>query len=429
MTKRYNHLGLMGPFGFGNLGDAAIQQAMLQNIRKYFPKAHVLGFSLNPEDTEKRHSIKSFPIGRMAKQGWLKPSDNAPYLLKLNTFRNQISKSQYRLVRLAGKLFLSFPLEFMSIADAAKKMRTLDCFIISGGGQLDDYWGGPFYHPYTLLVWSLLAKLTRTRLLIISVGAGPVDHFLSGWFIRGALSLADYRSYRDQYSKDFINKVGFKRNDPVYPDLAFSLEIEPYLERASNFVSERSFPLVGVSPMPYFDPRVWPERNQQVYNNYLSKLADFVVWLVETEHNVLLFPSEAVNDKIVINDLRELLSQKGISRTDPRIFEPFVETVDDLLEQLAMTDAIVASRFHGVLLGQLLNKPVLALSYHKKIDTLMNNTGQTKYCMPIDSFKVAELTKRFLDLKNNSETIKSTLLQKICEFQKALTKQYQYLWE
>src|SRR6266496_2094539 len=277
-------IGLMGPFGFGNLGDAALQQAMLQNIRKYYPDAEILGFSLNPEDTQERHGIPSFPIGRMASNGWLKPKDNPECLVRLNEITNQVCSSQNRAVRLLGWLILRAPLEFLSVLDASKTVRDIDYFIVSGGGQLDDYWGGPWHHPYTMLVWSLIAKLRKTKLNFVSVGAGPIDHKLSRWFIKAALSLADYRSYRDEDSKRLIESIGFKWNDPVYPDLAHSLEIKRY---SNARLSKITHPVVGIGPMAYFDPRVWPERDQRVYIGYLSKLASFSAWLLQNGYNIL----------------------------------------------------------------------------------------------------------------------------------------------
>lgn len=50
-----------------------------------------------------------------------------------------------------------------------------------------------------------------------------------------------------------------------------------------------------------------------------------------------------------------------------------------------MTEIVVTSRFHGVLLSQLHEKPVLAISYHKKIDCLMDDTGQGDFVVPITS--------------------------------------------
>src|SRR5665213_3454619 len=57
-------IGLLDHMGYGNLGDAAIQDSVIANIRKRLPKARLVGFSLSPEDTTKRHGIPSFPILR-----------------------------------------------------------------------------------------------------------------------------------------------------------------------------------------------------------------------------------------------------------------------------------------------------------------------------------------------------------------------------
>src|SRR5437764_12669732 len=59
-------IGLMGPFGYGNLGDAASVEAMILNIRARLPNARIYGFSLNPADIERRHGIPGFPVSRMS---------------------------------------------------------------------------------------------------------------------------------------------------------------------------------------------------------------------------------------------------------------------------------------------------------------------------------------------------------------------------
>jgi polysaccharide pyruvyl transferase WcaK-like protein len=400
----------MGPFGFGNLGDAAIQQAMLQNLQKYYAGAQIYGFSLNPDDTEKRHGIPSFPIGKISSRWW---GDGK--LSKLVAKNRQISNPWLKKL---GNLLLEFP----AIVRAYKNFKDFDLFVVSGGGQLDDYWGGAWQHPYTLLLWAIFAKLRRTKYLIVSVGAGPVDAPLSRLFIKGALWLADYRSYRDEDSRQFIARVvGFQKDDPVYPDLAHSLDIEPYISSPSP---KKERPLVGIGPMAYFDPRVWPERDRTVYLNYLNKLATFVTWLRYRGYDVLFFTGEAIHDRYVIKDLRELLAQNETNAALGQLVEQPIETVDDLMFQLATTDLVVASRFHGVLLAQLLNKPVLALSYHQKIDRLMEKTGQARYNLPIDRFEIESLQETFRLLEDSQDEVKKQIDEQLKRDRSALNHQY-----
>lgn len=415
-------IGILGPFGYGNLGDAAIQEAMLQHVREYIPQAQIYGISLNPEDTEKRHGIPSYPIGRMAKDGWLPPGDNEPTFLERLSIKFRTHNNG--LVRKLGRLFLTIPVELVGLSRASRFLKNFDMFIVSGGGQLDDYWGGPFHHPYTLFVWAFLARRHKIPFYIVSVGAGPLNARMSRLFDKWALSLAKYRSYRDADSKRFVkNIVGFDRNDPVYPDLAHSLKvnIEPQKPASDK-------PIIGLGPMTYFDPRIWPESDSVIYSNYLNKLADFTTWLIDEGYKIVLFTGEAVHDRWTVDDLLALLNERGVEPSAGQIIDKQIETLEDLLSQLVKTDMVIASRFHGVLLSLRLHKPVVALSYHKKINELMADTGQADYCLSIADFDVESLKERFKCLEANLSEASSEIAQHISTYQAALAEQYRVIF-
>jgi polysaccharide pyruvyl transferase WcaK-like protein len=426
-NRDYNQkkIGLMGPYGLGNLGDAAIQQAMISHIKTSFPDAQIFGFSLNPEDTEKRYGIPSYSIGRMARNGWI--GNQEPHgLQKLlqqtaKAFRSHSSK----IVRVLGRALFTIPLELISIFQAYTRLKGYSCFIVSGGGQLDDYWGGAWHHPYTLFLWGLLSKLRKAKFMFVSVGAGPLDTRAGKSFIRRALSLADYRSFRDEYSKAFIERVGFDRNDPVYPDLAFSLDTStlPQTARAQNDGAM----VVGVGPMCYFDADLWPESDEAVYHNYLTKLALFTSWLMQRGCKILLYVGDS-GDRYTIQDFYEILRECGTVVSDGQIIEAPMETVEDLMSQLSAVDVVVASRFHGVLLPLLINKPVLALSYHPKIDVLMEDTGQAQFCFSIDDFEVEALQQRFLQIEQNQAAIKAEIARHVTGYKDALDEQYRKIF-
>ena len=96
--------------------------------------------------------------------------------------------------------------------------------IIPGTGLLTDAYGLSGWGPYNLFKWSLIAKLRGCEVLFVSVGAGPIYSTLGRYFVKSALSMADFRSYRDDASMAYLKRIGFRTNgDRVYPDLVFSL--------------------------------------------------------------------------------------------------------------------------------------------------------------------------------------------------------------
>jgi polysaccharide pyruvyl transferase WcaK-like protein len=407
-------IGLLGPFGYGNLGDAAIQQAMIQHIRKYHPGAQIYGFSLNPTDTENRHSIPTYPIMRM-----LEDSDGLlgkiPHKIRYHPF-----------FALLVRIFVKAPAELILSARFFKNFKGFDLLIVSGGGQLDDYWGGAWGHPLTLFRWATIAKLRNTEYLFVSVGAGPLDAALSRLLVRKALSMASYRSYRDENAKRFISGIGFKNDDdPVYPDLAYSLQVRTGQEPDQR---AQSGPIVGVGPMAYFDPRVWPEQDSAVYLGYLRKLAAFAAWLIRQEYTILFITGESIHDRWAIDDLRAILKEEEGVDSDQQILAPAIETVEDLVDQLSTTDIIVASRLHNVILAHVLHKSVLAISYHQKIDVLMADLGQSEYCLDIDQFDVDTLKERFIALEANQALLRAQIEKKMQAYRCALDEQYARLF-
>lgn len=262
--------------------------------------------------------------------------------------------------------------------------------------------------------------------MFVSVGAGPLDAKLSQLFVRSALSLASYRSYRDLYSKKYVERVvGFRKNDPVCPDLAFSLQHHPIAVQPGTNPARK---VVGIGPIGYFKPGSWPEEDPETYSKYLEKLVAFICWLFERQFSVLFLPGEAHYDQLAINDLKEVLkSRRGGIKAD-QIIEASILTVDDLLAQIQRTDFVVLSRLHNIILSQLLNKPVIALSYQAKIDSLMSDTEQEKYCFPIHNFDEKMLKKAFEDIEANQGVVRSQIYEHIQQYQSSLADQYEQIF-
>jgi polysaccharide pyruvyl transferase WcaK-like protein len=383
-------IGLLDQMGYGNLGDAAIQDAVIANIRRRLPNARLVGFSFIPDDTLKRHGIPSYPIR------WWYPT--------LHGTENQASDEpslKIKLISALKKVPFIYALA-KRLSDLAHEaafwvqsywvLRTLDLLIISGGGQLGELWGGPWGHPYTIFQFCLLAKLAGKKLYFLNVGAGPLKHPLSRFLVKNALGLADYRSFRDDDSRELARSLGVKSETHVYPDPVYALEVGEYSQHAPP---NAAMPIVGLNPLGFCDPRIWPRKDAALYHEYLEKLTGFSLWLLDQGYALRVFSTEMSVDRYAIEDLKARLLLRLTPELVGQIFPAPSEIVKDLLHQMSEFDYVVTPKFHGIIFSRMLRKPVIALSYHRKMDVAMRVGGQEKFCTDIQHFDVPWLVATF----------------------------------
>jgi len=107
-----------------------------------------------------------------------------------------------------------------------------------------------------------------------------------------------------------------------------------------------------------------------------------------------------------------------------RIIDEPVTSVEDLLKELASTDLVLATRFHNVLSALLLNKPVIAISFHHKCASLMSQMGLSEYCQDINSLSAGRLIKQFSQLQRDNGCIKRIIRERVEACRDALEEQY-----
>ena len=389
--------------GYGNLGDAAVQEAVIANIRKRLPHVRLVGFSLVPDDTTKRHGIPCHPI-----RWWYPTADEAePASGGAASVDSPLKRALTRVphLRACGKPLLDIARETRFWIRSYGRLRQLDLLIISGGGQLGDLWRGPWSHPYTLFKFAVLAKLARRPVYFLNVGAGPLEHPLSRFFARWAVQLADYRSFRDHDSRDLVRSIGVTAETHVHPDPAYALELVGGPDgRARGF----SAPIVGLNPIGFCDPRVWARGDDSVYQGYLDKLTRFAAWLLENGYTLRVYSTETSVDRFAMEDLKARLQARGASpEATSQIFQTPSATVDDVLREMAGFDFIVTAKFHGIIFSHLLGKPIVSLSYHRKMDAAMRSLGQERFNADIERFDVEWLIGAFRSLVEESDRIRS----------------------
>ncbi len=396
---KYKTVGLLDHMGFGNMGDAAVLESFIQNIKERLPDSSLTAFSQNPEDTRKRHNLPSYPIR------WWYPSASgldgkADNRLKPPAKIKAFLK-QRRILYGAFCRFKRCFKESVHLYRSYQVVKTLDILVMAGGGQLCELWGDM---PYNFFKFCVLARLSRTPLVIIGVGAGPLERRLSKFFARWSVRLAEYASFRDIESQGLIRGLGVETETHVCPDPAYGIHLPDYMadEPSRKFTGK-----VGVNPMRFCDPRFWPRKDGAVYEAYLEKLTAFSSWLLGRGYSVEIFTSDIGTDDDAIADLTRRLVAAVPGERRPGLVSRPVLTLQELLVQMASFDFVITPKFHGVVFSHLLEKPVIALSYHRKIDDLMRKVGHEQYCLNIEHFDVESLAERFESVVRNSAELRS----------------------
>lgn len=343
---------LLGPYHSPNLGDTAIQMSMIENLRLQRPGVEIVGVSLDANDTARSLGIPAFPLSGMG-----------AYALP---------------ARLARATLVLRPLGALS--RIRRFLDSVDVLIVSGGGQLDDFHDGAWGHPYHLLVWIALARLSGARVAIVAVGLDRLRSRVSCAFVLAALRLAHYRSFRDAGTLQALRRLGWHGKAAVCPDLALGL-------RDSAAPAPGGGMLAVLSPI---SERAWTAPGDARQLAYLERLAAAGAWLHQAGARLRIVCSQHVMDRDAAAQLAALLRARGV--TEVETLESI--TVVQFLGHVREARLVVASRLHAAILSLVAGVPVVAVAALRKVRQLMHDAGLADYCVDLRSDPAEALIAR-----------------------------------
>ena len=393
-------IALWGNFGTLNFGNECTLAAAVANLRERLPSAELIAICTDPDDTRSRHGIAALPM-RLAR----------------------IDLDQSSIPRPIRWLRLGFT-QLRAWLFAWRACRKLSALIVVGTGILTDDGEGTLGFPYELMKWTSIAKRRGAKVLFWSVGAESMTGGLARRFIVRALDVADYRSYRDEHSRNRLLSIGFDdaASDRIFPDLAFSLPLP-----ADTSTEARDRRTVAVGLFNYRGRGLSGADDAVAYRAYIEWMCGFIVWLLKSDHTVRVIIGDGAYDQGVLEDVRaHLAAHSMIDAQSPYRDEP-AQSFEEVMDQLAGADLVVATRYHNVLLALLLGRPVLSVSYEAKNDAAMAALGLARYCQALDSCDVAKLRQQFSDLKANAQTLRPSIESSAQQFRKQLDEQYELL--
>ena len=399
---------VLTPYTGGNFGDAAIQDALIANLRNRLPDLQISGISLNVDNFLERHGTGAFPLcaqkipfyemdhpWRPEESG---AADHQTPSRTSSGFGRLLRGGLRRIpgARRVGKTlqyyFANLRQELTHIIDGYRFLRSQHVLIVSGGGQFDEEWGGAWGHPYALLKWATLARFARIPFVIASVGVGKVESATSRFFLALTLRLARYRSYREAHSRNVAaNWYSAASKDLVIPDLAFGLP--PALMPPSSGIRSQAEgrPIVAVSPIAFKRPGDWPLHNQALYDRYRNQMARVLLQLARRGYFLVVTWSSAGDDRHVISEILSCLDEEEDRTVRRQMLSPSISSWRELAAILEDADFLIASRLHSMILGFMTKTPTIAISYDPKTDWVMQDLSQTDYLLQIQNFQADEV--------------------------------------
>ncbi|MFJ3234450.1 polysaccharide pyruvyl transferase family protein [Streptomyces sp. NPDC086787] len=370
-------VGVFGLLGSGNLGNDGSLEAVLGYLRADHPEAVVDALCGGPGAVTARFGIPA---------------------TRLHWYRGE-----YRTASRAGAVAGKGLGKLVDVFRTAAWVRRHDVVIVPGMGVLEATLPlRPWGFPYSLFLLCASGRLLGTRIALVSVGAATIGNRPTRALVRWSARLAAYRSYRDAQSRDAMRAMGVDTaRDEVYPDLAFSL---PTPRSSGSPVPSAAPGPVCLGVMDFHGGNDDRARADEIYRRYLDGTIRFVRALVEEGRAVRLLTGDTC-DASVVAAILDAVDSPLVTAAEPA-------SLDDLMNEMAAAETVVAVRYHNLICALKTGTPVLALCYAAKSDELMTEMGLGAYRHPAREVDADRLLEQFRELEKHSAELRQTLTER-----------------
>ena len=385
-------IGLFGMYSYENLGDTAIQNVVMGSLRAR--RSNIAFVGLSHDGTE---VAKTFGIAGFSSSGdgcLVTPCDDARLLdqkvarlgerIKASEDRRFVGPLRALLRKILPPIVRSFLANVIQTCQRLRKidreMQKLDVLIISGGGQIDDFYGGPWRQPFRMFSWCFAAWTRKKPIGVLGVGVDELQSRLSAWFVIRALRMARYRTFRDSGSLNILRNMGMKASGLIIPDPAFAFY--GHFKETGMAVRGSRTRFAAISPI---SKRAYPGMSDADYSAYLRLLSSVAEALLRKGLDVRFVCSQIEMDPPAVSDVIALMD------TIDRVSVAEVNAVDEFLLAVNEAEIVIASRLHGLILSMVAGTPIIAIASTRKVKQLMMDVKLEYYCCDQKSVKKEEL--------------------------------------
>jgi len=357
---------ISGSYGGMNLGDEAILEVILRELRAHMD-VDVVIFSHNPKDTERRHNVRAVPIREMHKD------------------------------------------------EVFEELRGLDLFILGGGGILYDGSLDGFLRDVN---W---AKGLDIPVLIYAISVGPLKTPQSKQLVTETLNKVDQITVREREAKIILHDLGVNRQILVTADPGLLLKPQSFTK---DMLKKE-----GISPNGHlvaFSVRepgpAAPDLNIEQYHGILANAADFMVERFDAQ--ILFVPMEGGEHKDMQHSHAVIAKMANAKRANVLKGEYTSAEVLGLMKHMSFA---VGMLLHFLIFAGIQKIPFVSLPYATKVSGFLSDLEMPM--PPIAALNVGKLCAyldRSWDLRIQ---IKKQLEERIPPLQERAKKTNQILYD
>lgn len=309
---RLFRIGISGSYGGMNLGDEAILDGIIAQLRESLP-VEVTVFSRNPEDTLKRHKVER-----------------------------------------------AIPVRELTRKEITPEIRRLDVFILGGGGILFDAEAEIYLREV------FIAHEAKVPVAVYAISAGPLTNATARAAVRKALNAAAIITVRDREGYRVLEDVGVNREilltaDPALLLMPGRLTVDAIKEEGVQFDRH----LVGFSVRER-GPAA-PDINPDEYYALLANAADYIADRLDAG---IVFVSmertDVQHSHAVVAHMQNAERAEVLRRT----YLP-----EEILALVSHFEFVVGMRLHFLIFAALRGVPFTALPYASKITGFLQDLG------------------------------------------------------
>jgi polysaccharide pyruvyl transferase CsaB len=310
MQHQRPRIGISGSYGGLNMGDEAILQCIIEQLRRSV-NADIVVFSRDAEDTMRRHKVDGVVPVRDLSRDEIKP-----------------------------------------------EIRKLDLFILGGGGILYDADAAAYLREV------FMAYESKVPVMVYAISAGPLNDSAIQAKVSDALNHAAAITVRDRLAMQVLEQAGVRRKIMLTADPALLLGPDGDTMATQRIEALRSKGrVVGISVRERGVAA--PDIDEAHYHGLLADTADFIIDRFGA--SVLFIPMERKGFDLQHSHsvmARMLLPQKATVLEEEY-------TPANLLSIMSMLDMAVGMRLHFLIFALLQRIPFVGLPYSSKVRSFL----------------------------------------------------------